>query len=391
MVLLFLPVLSQAGDLGFILDQNIGYEGAGDYNTADYVASLIPRYSTLLGDNGTLSVSAGFSMQYERENWTFIPELLRSEITWVSGRWDITAGRMYYSDPLGLIAEGLFDGALFSYDIHWGTLSAGLWYTGLLYKKRANIAMNAEEWAFLNTGLEYSKFTDTYFAPSRMVAALDWEQPADMFKIKVSLLGQFDQTGENLDSQYLTAKLSIPADSFFFDFGGSLSFLHNARDDFNIAWAGELQAAWMLPVSFASRLSLLWRHSSGTAENGIVTAFIPITTKTQGSVIKTNFTSISIISLDYLARLHRNCAVNLKSTYYIRTDLDVNRSYLANLYETQEGHFIGNEFYARVIWNPASDMQVNLGTGLFLPALGNVAPKTDVLWRAELNLVLSLY
>jgi len=52
---------------------------------------------------------------------------------------------------------------------------------------------------------------------------------------------------------------------------------------------------------------------------------------------------------------------------------------------------MGNEFSARFFWNPFSDLQMNIGAGIFLPGLGNAAPKADPLWRAEIGLILSLY
>jgi len=110
-LLIFLPSLGWAMDFGMILDQELGYGGIGDKGNADYVGSLIPRVSSPFGDNGDIYVSGGVSAEYVNKKWTFIPELLRTEIAWSSDNWDFKAGRIYYSDPLGFIAEGLFDGA----------------------------------------------------------------------------------------------------------------------------------------------------------------------------------------------------------------------------------------------------------------------------------------
>jgi hypothetical protein len=54
------------------------------------------------------------------------------------------------------------------------------------------------------------------------------------------------------------------------------------------------------------------------------------------------------------------------------------------------GYFIGNEFFARLLWSPASDLQINLGGGLFMPSLGNAVPNAGNFWRVELNAVFSL-
>jgi len=42
------------------------------------------------------------------------------------------------------------------------------------------------------------------------------------------------------------------------------------------------------------------------------------------------------------------------------------------------------------LWSPASDLQINLGGGIFLPSLGNVAPNEKNFWRIEINAIFSL-
>ena len=59
--------------------------------------------------------------------------------------------------------------------------------------------------------------------------------------------------------------------------------------------------------------------------------------------------------------------------------------------EGSDENFLGNEFFARLLWSPASDLQISLGGGIFLPSMGNVAPKVDNLWRVELGVVFSLF
>jgi len=145
-VMLLLPVFSlSALDFGLLLDQTFGVESVENGDTADgvgYSATLIPWLSTPLGSshNGTqLYLSAGLTMEYANQNAAFIPELLRTELTFPIGTgMEIQAGRMQYTDPLGFIADGLFDGAKFSYtSANVGTFGIGAWYTGLLYKKRS--------------------------------------------------------------------------------------------------------------------------------------------------------------------------------------------------------------------------------------------------------------
>jgi hypothetical protein len=94
-----------------------------------------------------------------------------------------------------------------------------------------------------------------------------------------------------------------------------------------------------------------------------------------------------VISLDYIIRPHRKFSAGISSSYFIRNDL---KTY--NLYplteENSGGYILGNEFFARLLWSPVSDIQVNLGGGIFLPSMGNAAPDAVNGWRVELNLIL---
>ena len=92
-----------------------------------------------------------------------------------------------------------------------------------------------------------------------------------------------------------------------------------------------------------------------------------------------------MLSLDYLARLNQDFSLGLSSSYFIRSDLASFDTY------GNKGYFLGNEFHARFLWSPFSDLQLNCGAGIFLPMLGNAAPGMDMLWRLELNVVLLLY
>ena len=131
-----------------------------------------------------------------------MPELLRTEfllkeLGLFNLGTELRIGRQYYSDPLGYIADGLFDGLRLTLRTGSGSFSAGAWYTGLLYKKRAIIEMTAEEQVSYSKAVDYGDFMGTYFAPRRIVSALDWEHPslAGLLNTRFSLLGQFDIEG----------------------------------------------------------------------------------------------------------------------------------------------------------------------------------------------------
>ena len=384
-LLVVLPGLSLwAKDFGLVLDQDLGYGGYGTNGNFDYSGILIPRFSALVGDRGDFFISAGFRADYQ-DTWIFAPELLRTDFLWRFDSGEFRIGRMQYSDPLGFIAQGLFDGLRLSLDTAAGTFSAGAWYTGLLYNKRANITMTPDEVKSNDTDLDYSDFVNTYFAPRRLVSALDWEQPGEVFRVNVSLLGQFDLSGgDYLHSQYLTAKIAAPYNDFIFSLGGCLELVE-VPSELNFALAGELGATWILPASFESQLSLLGRFSSGVVENSSIVSFSPVSTVTQGDLLKAKLSGLSMISLDYTALLYRTFSLDVSSSYFIRSDLGTYHGY------GTEGYFLGPEFFGKLLWSPVSDVQLNLGGGVFLPFLGNAAPNADVLWRVDLNVVLSLF
>ena len=382
-------------DIGIILDQGgtFGDNGMGSGAAlSDYTASLIPRFHTLIGEEGEIYVSAGLNAEYSNGSWSFVPELLRTEFNWLFENSIIRAGRILYSAPLPFIAEGLFDGASYSIDTAIGTFGAGVWYTGFLYKRRANIAITDLELLAYHEDLDYSNFSDTYFASPRLISALDWEHPnlADgLLRGRASLMGQFDLSDTEINSQYITGSFSLPYEAYLFSLGLSLGLIQNSGE-FSISFAGELEAAWTLPTAFPSRLSFLWRASSGVSEGGNIRAFLPITTQPQGSILKANISGISLASLDYITRLGQTLSLGLSSSYFIRNDLGTYFAYPASLAEGG-GHFMGAEFFGRLFWAPYSDLSLNAGGGIFLPSLGNAAPDIDNMWRLEINLILSLF
>jgi hypothetical protein len=394
-LLFFLPCLSLwATDVGLIFDQNAGYGGLGDDGNFDYTGMLVPRVSSYLGNSGGIYFSAGFKFDYI-EQFTFVPELLRTEFFWRFDNGEFRAGRIQYSDPLGFIAEGLFDGVVGSIDTAAGTFGIGAWYAGFLYKKRTTIAMTPGEEELNNLPLDYGNFSDTYFAPVRLISALDWEHQSlgGIAGLRLSVLGQFDLRSESainllgpgvrVHSQYFSGKLTVPFRDFVFDLGGCLE-LTEQSDEMGVAFAGQLGAAWMPPASFESRLSLLGHFTSGNTD-GSVAAFLPVTTKNQGEILKAKLSGLSVISLEYTARLHKTFSGSVSSSYFIRSDLGTYTMY------GNEGWFLGNEFFGRLLWAPLSDVQLSLGAGAFLFSLGNSSPDTPVLWRVEMGIILSLY
>ena len=367
-------------DFGLVLDQSAeysgGWEGDADFQ---YKGILVPRLSGLFGDSGRFYASAG--LNFQNGPWKAAPELLRTDIHWQAGSVEARLGRMLYSDPLGLVASGLFDGGQVSLDTGAGTFGAGAWYTGLLYKRRAAIEMTAEESGLYASELDYGDFANTYFAPRRLLAALGWEHQGLGGKVLagLSVLGQFGLGGEKLHSQYLSGRASVPAGPLSLGVGGCLELIE-AQGGTDPAFAAELEIAWRSPVQ---RLSLLGRLSSG--EGASTAAFLPLTTVSQGRVLGPKLSGVSLATLEYSARPLRSLSLGLSSSYYMRSDFVTCPGFGGS------GRFLGGELYGELFWSPASDVSLSAGGGVFLPSLGNAAPDARALWRVDAGLTLSLY
>jgi hypothetical protein len=122
-----------AWEFGMFVNQEAGRSGIGDDRNFDYIVGAVPRVTSLPDDKTDFIVSAGFELTYNN-GWTGTGELLRTQFSFRFDNWGLEIGRMYYSDPLGFVASGLFDGVKAFYYSDAGTFSAGAWYTGLLYK-----------------------------------------------------------------------------------------------------------------------------------------------------------------------------------------------------------------------------------------------------------------
>ena len=392
-LLLLSAIPLSAWDIGLNLTNTAVYEDFdSNEETLDnvrFTGTAIPWFSTFVGSAGDLFISAGISAEYENQEWSFIPELLRSELTLRFGDgMALTMGRTQYADPLGFVFSGLFDGMRFITDIGDTTLGAGAWYTGLLYKKNANITMTEDELAVFDEKLDFSDFSNTYFAPKRFVAALDWEHPglAEIVRLKLALIGQFDLSdGDDLHSQYFIINLGIPVRNFVFSLGGSAGMAQNAENN-QLFFAGEAGIGIALPTPFHDNLQFKVRYSSPMIDDTFV-SFIPITTESQGSVLSAKLSGITTVNINYTARLSQSFSLSLDSLYFILNDLNT----YAGLPSGRDGYFLGNEFYAQAVWSPVSDLQLRLGGGAFLPMLGNADPDSSVLWRVELNLIFALF
>jgi hypothetical protein len=355
----------------------------------DIQGALIPRFTALIGETGDLYISA--AVNYQADPFTIIPELARTDITFNLGVVNLNIGRMFYSDPLGITANGLFDGARVSFITRHGNFHAGAWYTGFLYRKRAAITMTPDELRSSYVKVDYDNFADTYFAPSRVLAALEYDHPsiAGFIGLKMSVFSQFDTGDDKLNSQYFTVDFSFPGKSSILDMGGCFELIEY-NDKITPAFAAELGITFILPATLEKHIKLSGRYSSGVSEDETIGAFLPVTTVSQGEIVEAKFSGLSLLSLDFTGRLAKPLSASIAFTYFIRNDLGTYNYYPVTGESTEE-FFLGAEIFGRLVWTVSSGIRLNFGTGVFLPALGDAKPDADMLWRAKLNLIISIF
>ena len=389
-LLIVAPFSLSALDWGLMTDHNVSQEGVGsDPDKIHYQAYVVPWLSSIVADNGDLYISAALNAMLEGGGWTVVPELYQTDFAWNFDNGELRFGRTRYSDPLGLIFSGFFDGVSLAFDTQSGTFSAGAWYTGLLYKKTANITVTEDDFTSYYENFSYNKFFNTYFASRRLAFALGWEHPGlmELIRLNVSVLGQVDLNGRDtqLHSQYLAVKAGMPlGDYLVLDLGGALSFAE-ISDKFQTGLAGELGLSVFLPGALSDRLRFTGIFSSG--KSGGISPFIPVTTAAQGDILKAKISGLSLLCLDYTARIHKTFSFSVASTYFVLSDLGTYQGWPGE----KEGHFLGNEFYGKLIWSPFSDLQLNLGGGVFLPVMVNADPDAGIKWKIELNAVLAIF
>jgi len=386
-ICLLLPAALFGVDFGLLTGGYAAYLNSG----FEYEARIIPRLSIPTGENGDFLLTAGMSVGKDDDNkFYYTPELLRTMLALRFGGTGITVGRMPYADPLGVIADGLFDGAQFYYAGSAGTISAGAWYTGFLYKKTANIIMTAKDQNVWYAALDYGDFANTYFAPKRAIASIDWEHPSvgDFMRLNAAITGQYDlEDKDPYHSQYVTLKAAIPVKSWLIELGGSFEIAE--ADKLHFAWAGDFGLSWALPTTFDSRLSLTGHIFSGRI-NDQMGAFVPITTKYFGNVFKEKLSGMSALGINYTARFVQSLGASISAQHFVRNDLGTYTGYPIPT-KGSGNYFLGTEFFARLVFSPVSDLQFNLGGGSFLPSLGNVGTDQDPLWRVEMAVILALY
>ena len=401
LLIILLPCFVMAAEFGLVLNQYVDVGSSESENMfVEYNALLVPRLLFLFDDSsggnflGSLFISAGLNARYFADELVYVPELLRTELYLQWGSLGVSAGRFGYSTPLPFLIDGLFDGVRFSYNSGLGNLSFGAWFTSLLYKKNIGIGMTETDRAINDVPLDYGNLTGTYFAPQRFLASFDWENlaVADILRLNAALTAQMDlsRAVDSYNSQYLSLKIGLPAGSIFFELGAILSTGQTgSTNDFDMAFAGNVGIYWTLPTRFNSRIALNALYTSGQT-NGLIGAFVPVTTSYAGDIFLARLTALTVLDLDYLARFNENFGINLNAKYFIRNDLVTDSSY--NIAAPDDnGQLLGAEFYAGFSVTPVSDLNLNVGGGMFVPQLGNNWSTAIPLWLVKFALIFTFY
>jgi len=386
-------------DFGLLLNQYTSYtKSAEETGAFEYRADIVPRISFLLGDMGHFITSMGFTFGY-KEEFSFVPQILRTEFFIHFGALGITVGRMNYSDSPHFVVDSLLDGVQVTHSSPLGKFGLGAWYTGVLYKKNARIIMTEDEQQHYDSPLVKNDFANTYFAPSRVVASFDWEHPSigDLIQLNTALTGQIDMSRqeEKYHSEYLSLKAGMPFNSFLFEAGVSLEAFQSklAAEQslaFKTALAGEIGIHYTPASSFSSRLSFTGRYASGDG-NKLFGAFIPITAKRYGEIFQSKITGLTVLDLGYSARFIDSFATSINASYFIRNDFETPSSHSIVNDTEKDGKLLGAEIFTHFIWSPLSDLQFNLGAGTFMPVFGNVWPDAKNVWRIDLSIVFAAF
>ncbi|NLJ45039.1 MAG: hypothetical protein GX430_00540 [Treponema sp.] len=381
LALLLIPAVSAgASDFGLALTlaPKVSQEGF----TLTVMAN--PWFSALLGENGELYLSGIVKLETTFQSATLLLDLGRSQVKLRPSpgtSWEF--GRMPFADESGFVASGLMDGARWTGSPGPLGASAGLFYTGLLNKKSAEIVLTAADGADLLDA-------DRFFAPPRLLAVLSGglrNPPAFLSRLSAQAVGQFDLRGgsDTLHSQYLTLTAGIPAGAALaFELSAAAALAEPSGSDPAFHAAGALQVSWDLPTALKDQAYLGLRAATG-ADGG----FPNVTALEQGRVFTPGPAGLATARLGYRARPSAVLGAEAQAVGFLRFPDGGPAD--AELDPGSDSPWLGAELYATVTWTPFSDLSVLWGAGVFLPASGGAfLPDTPARWLLSAAAVLSL-
>jgi hypothetical protein len=360
-------------DFGLVLGEEI--EAENDYFKTD--TSFTPWFSWK-NDNGiSVYVSGILSLRYEMfggaGEFNFIPEVAYTAFKYQTQNITLEAGRVGYTDAMEFTADGLFDGVKFNMEMPAFALTAGVFYTGLLYKETAKIIMTDDDFI--------SYYDTNYLASSRLLAAVRGDIPlTEQLSLSAEILAQFDLNFKDqaLHSQYIEILAEYYIKSMMRLTGGVLAqMMQNNNSDFGGAFGFLVNFKMDLPSSINHWLGFTFKLTTG-AVNDIFTSYKPLNSIPQGEVFQQELAGLASFSLDYSIRILPSLYAEAALHYFIRT-YDV----------PGEGNAYGGELWVKAAWQPFEDIRGTLGFGLFIPGMGNVDPSGDVIWKITAGLIMS--
>nr|AGS54329.1 hypothetical protein [uncultured bacterium contig00115] len=385
-ILLFAASFAFSADFGLLIDQKLETEKI-ENQLLTYTPAVTPWFSWNGGKGVSLYLSAVLSLEYKRTDaasgWHdpfIIPELGRSAFSWRNDTMSFEAGRINYQDACGFIAAGLFDGFSFQAVTSGGIISAGVFYTGLLYRETAKIIMTQEDNGDYAAPWDFSDNFKYYFSSKRLFASVRWSYPlSEMINLNAQLLAQFDLNGreQGINSQYAQILADLyPAGIMKISLGALFETMQYGGE-FGIGFGALARFSMDLPTSLNDSLNLAFKFTSGY-KDAKMPGFIPISGVQQGMIFTEGLSGLAVIGLDYDIMIIKSLTAQAAFKYFIRT------------YEAESGGGLyGGEFWASLAWQPFNDIRAALGGGAFIPAMGNVNPDADMMWKISASVILS--
>jgi len=395
LLVLLLVVAVSAFSLNFGLLVNQTIEADNDLFT--YTPALTPWFSWNNGSDLSVYLSGLLSFQYSKysdddltddNGWMVIPELYRFAADWrINREMRLEAGRIPYTDVMGFTAYGFFDGARFTMAAPFGSISAGIYYSGLLYKKTAIILMTGSDRTSYAASWGFDSFAD-YFASRRALAALRWDMPVgEAIDLSAEFLAQFDLNdgGDKLHSQYGEVQVEYyPVNMLRITAAALFEIMQNGGGN-GAAFGVLAQAQADLPGSLNDKLGLSVRFTSGPMNDTL--GYTPISSITQSAILSGMFAGLAIIGVDYNIRILNTLYAEGALRYFIRAYDDP----AAGANSVDAGALYGGELWASFVWQPLEDTRATFGAGAFFPGLGNIYPSgTDLLWKVSASVIISL-
>lgn len=386
--ILGITAAAAAVDFGLIMDMEPEYVSGADGRTFTFTANYIPWFSASIGEKTGFYVSTRFMFEdtyKDRLVKDFSFEFERMELN-IRPRKTVylSLGRQRYRDGGGMIAAGNFDGFSGTFGLGRARLGGGVFFTGFLYKKTAEILMTSLDWEnYMDSGM--------YFASRRMIITAEGEfsDLSSRTSLAVSALAQFDLNGYGpsaLHSQYLEARLGIEAaNTLRFTITGLGAVAESGRET-RIGLAAALAANWEIPGNLMDMLSGELRWGSG-AVNNTIGPFLPVSRIAQGQVFTPTLSGTMNGRISYTARPHAAFSTSAAAAVFLRTDLETLTD--RELDNTSKERFLGGEFYGQFIWAPQSPLRVTVGGGVFFP-WGAFIKDADPRWKFDAGLIFSL-